>query len=110
MLILTGAGDKAFASGTDISQFRAFEKDEDALGYEARIDRTLLALERCPVPTIAAISGACTGGGAGHGRGLRPAHRHRGVPLRLSRRAHAGQLPVDVELHAAGPPWSARRR
>ncbi len=65
VLIITGAGDKAFASGTDISQFRAFDKDEDALGYEARIDRTLLALERCTVPTIAAISGACTGGGAG---------------------------------------------
>ncbi len=63
-MILTGTGDKAFAAGTDISQFRAFDREEDALGYEERIDRTLLALERCPVPTIAAISGACTGGGA----------------------------------------------
>ncbi len=65
VLTITGTGDKAFASGTDISQFRAFDREEDALGYEARIDRTLLALERCPVPTIASISGACTGGGAG---------------------------------------------
>ena len=65
VLVLTGAGDKAFASGTDISQFRAFDKEEDAIGYEERIDRTLTALERCPIPTIAAISGACTGGGAG---------------------------------------------
>jgi enoyl-CoA hydratase/carnithine racemase len=64
-LILTGAGDKAFAAGTDISQFRAFETPEDALAYEARIDRVLGALERCRVPTIAAIVGACTGGGAG---------------------------------------------
>ena len=63
-LILTGAGDKAFAAGTDISQFRAFQTPEDALDYEARIDRVLSAIERCPVPTIAAISGACTGGGA----------------------------------------------
>jgi enoyl-CoA hydratase/carnithine racemase len=64
-LILTGAGDKAFASGTDISQFRAFKTAQDALDYEARIDRVLGALESCRVPTIAAIAGACTGGGAG---------------------------------------------
>ena len=64
-MILTGAGDKAFASGTDISQFRAFKTAQDALDYEARIDRVLGALETCRVPTIAAIAGACTGGGAG---------------------------------------------
>src|ERR1700726_104886 len=64
-MILTGAGDKAFASGTDISQFRAFKTAQDALDYEARIDRVLGILEQCRVPTIAAITGACTGGGAG---------------------------------------------
>jgi enoyl-CoA hydratase/carnithine racemase len=65
VLVLTGAGDKAFASGTDINQFRAFKTPEDALEYEARIDRVLGTLEQCRVPTIAAITGACTGGGAG---------------------------------------------
>ena len=64
-LILTGSGEKAFASGTDISQFRAFKTAQDALDYEGRIDRVLGALETCRVPTIAAIAGACTGGGAG---------------------------------------------
>ena len=64
-LLLTGAGDKAFAAGTDISQFRAFKTPEDALAYEARIDRVVGAIEECRVPTIAAIAGACTGGGAG---------------------------------------------
>src|SRR5487761_2749903 len=64
-MILTGTGDKAFASGTDISQFRAFKTAEDALEYEERIDRVLGALEKVRVPTIAAIAGACTGGGAG---------------------------------------------
>src|SRR3984893_18057260 len=39
VLILTGAGDKAFASGTDINQFRAFKTPDDAIGYEARIRR-----------------------------------------------------------------------
>ncbi len=63
-LVLTGAGEKAFAAGTDISQFRAFSGPQDALDYEARIDRVLTVLEGCMVPTIAAISGACTGGGA----------------------------------------------
>jgi enoyl-CoA hydratase len=63
-LILTGAGDKAFAAGTDISQFRAFASPDDAIAYEARLDEVLKAVERCPKPTIAAIAGACTGGGA----------------------------------------------
>jgi enoyl-CoA hydratase len=64
-IVLRGAGEKAFASGTDINQFRAFKTPQDALDYEGRIDRILTALENCRVPTIAAIAGACTGGGAG---------------------------------------------
>lgn len=64
-LVVTGAGGKAFAAGTDISQFRAFDTEEDALRYEGRMDRVLGALERVRVPTIAALAGACTGGGAG---------------------------------------------
>ncbi|MGH1589068.1 enoyl-CoA hydratase/isomerase family protein [Methylobacterium phyllosphaerae] len=63
-LIITGAGDKAFAAGTDIAQFRSFKTAEDALGYERFMDRVLGSLERLRVPTIAAIAGACTGGGA----------------------------------------------
>jgi len=63
-LLFTGAGDKAFGAGTDMSQFRAFEREQDALDYEARIDRVMNAIERCRVPTVAAIHGACTGGGA----------------------------------------------
>src|SRR5262249_36555792 len=65
VLIFQGAGDKAFASGTDINQFRAFKTPEHAIEYESRIDRVLTTLEQCRVPTIAAITGACTGGGAG---------------------------------------------
>src|SRR6201997_4964588 len=65
VLVLQGAGDKAFASGTDINQFRAFTTPQHALDYESRIDRVLTQLEQCRVPTIAAITGACTGGGAG---------------------------------------------
>ncbi len=65
VLMFQGAGDKAFASGTDINQFRAFTTPQHALDYEQRIDRVLTQLEKCRVPTIAAINGACTGGGGG---------------------------------------------
>src|SRR5579883_2533444 len=65
VLVLQGAGDKAFASGTDINQFRAFTTPQHALEYESRIDRVLTQIEQCRVPTIAAINGACTGGGGG---------------------------------------------
>src|ERR1700731_4872075 len=65
VMILTGAGDKAFAPGTDINQFRAFKTPQDAIDYETRIDRVLGTLEQCRVPTIAAINGVCAGGGAG---------------------------------------------
>lgn len=62
-IVIAGAGGKAFAAGTDMTQFRAFESPQDALDYEHRIDEVLEAVERCPLPTIAAIHGACTGGG-----------------------------------------------
>lgn len=64
VLILSGSGDRAFAAGTDMSQFRSFSKPKDATDYEVLMEEVLGNLERCPVPTIAAITGACTGGGA----------------------------------------------
>ena len=64
-IVVTGAGEKAFAAGTDMTQFRAFSKPQDALDYEHRMDLVFGAVEACRVPTIAAIAGACTGGGAG---------------------------------------------
>jgi len=63
-MVLTGAGDMAFTSGTDISEFRSFATPQDALDYESRVDRVIDAVEQCRVPTIAAIAGACTGAGA----------------------------------------------
>jgi enoyl-CoA hydratase/carnithine racemase len=63
VLVLTGAGEKAFSAGTDISLFKTFKAPDDALVYESFIERVLGSLERCRVPTIAAIAGACTGGG-----------------------------------------------
>ncbi|MGC9417439.1 MAG: enoyl-CoA hydratase/isomerase family protein [Rhodovulum sp.] len=63
-VVISGAGGKAFAAGTDMTQFRGFETAQDALDYEAEISRVLTAVETCPLPTVAAIHGACTGGGA----------------------------------------------
>lgn len=63
-IVISGAGGKAFAAGTDMTQFRAFDKPQDAWDYENKIEQVLTAIETCPLPTIAAIHGACTGGGA----------------------------------------------
>ena len=63
-LVIVGAGDRAFAAGTDISQFLDFHSEDDVFAYEARMSAVLSLIERCPIPTIAAIRGACTGGGA----------------------------------------------
>ncbi len=62
-MVLTGAGG-AFVAGTDISEFREFREERHALEYEARMNRVLEALESVEVPTIAAIRGPATGGGA----------------------------------------------
>jgi enoyl-CoA hydratase/carnithine racemase len=62
-LIITGAGGRAFAAGTDISLFRDFRGAEDGLAYEARMEKVFKKLDGCAVPTIAAIPGICTGGG-----------------------------------------------
>ena len=63
VLIFSGGGDAAFAAGTDISQFRTFTS-HDAINYETMIDDVLTTIESCRVPTIAALNGFCTGGGA----------------------------------------------
>ena len=63
-MVFTGAGGRAFVAGTDISQFRSFKTEKDALDYEARGNVVMSAIESVRVPTIAAIAGACTGAGA----------------------------------------------
>ena len=63
VVVLTGAGSEAFIAGTDIAEFRAFQGADDGVAYEGRMDAVIGALESIPVPTIAAIAGACTGGG-----------------------------------------------
>jgi enoyl-CoA hydratase len=64
VIVITGAGEKAFAAGTDIAQFRSFTNGEQGVQYEAKMAYEFAAIDGCAVPVIAAISGACTGGGA----------------------------------------------
>ena len=63
VVVLQGAGSKAFVAGTDIAQFRSFRTAEDGVRYEQRIDAVVDRLERLSRPTIAAIDGVTTGGG-----------------------------------------------
>ncbi len=63
VLVLRGAGGRAFVAGTDISQFQEFTSGEDGVAYEARIERVVNRLEDVGVPTVAAVEGPCVGGG-----------------------------------------------
>jgi len=64
VLVLTGAGDRAFVAGTDISQFQTFTDPHHALAYEERMDTVIGRLEALARPTIAAIRGYAVGSGA----------------------------------------------
>jgi enoyl-CoA hydratase/carnithine racemase len=63
VLVLRGAGGKAFVAGTDISQFQTFKDRQDGLKYEERLDHVLDRIERVTKPTIAQVEGVAVGGG-----------------------------------------------
>jgi enoyl-CoA hydratase/carnithine racemase len=63
VLVLRGAGPRAFVAGTDIAQFAEFRSAEDGLRYEATIDRIVGRLETVRKPTIALVDGFAMGSG-----------------------------------------------
>ena len=64
ILILSGAGGKAFVSGADISKFESERASEEGVArYNATTKRVYDKLEAFPKPTIAQINGFCIGGG-----------------------------------------------
>jgi enoyl-CoA hydratase len=63
VVVLRGAGDRAFVSGTDIRQFLTFRTREDALEYEGRISRVLGRVAGMTKPTLAMVQGDAVGGG-----------------------------------------------
>lgn len=66
VVVLTGAGTKAFISGADISRFGSERSSEDAVArYNAATERAYAGVHDFPKPTIAMIRGYCIGGGLG---------------------------------------------
>ncbi|HEX2176808.1 MAG TPA: enoyl-CoA hydratase-related protein [Nocardioidaceae bacterium] len=66
VLVVRGAGRKAFASGADISEFREVRANkESARSYNERVAAAELALEGMSKPTVAMVHGYCIGGGCG---------------------------------------------
>jgi enoyl-CoA hydratase/carnithine racemase len=63
VLVITGAGDRAFCAGADITEFADVRSEvvERKLRPE---NEAMDAVEALPIPTIAAIGGVCLGGGA----------------------------------------------
>ncbi len=62
VVILTGAGDKAFCAGTDITELTGLDEDR-ARDVSARSQALCNQIERCRVPVIAAVNGIAAGGG-----------------------------------------------
>jgi enoyl-CoA hydratase len=60
VLIITGAGDKAFVSGADVSAIRARTRDDALAGINSRL---MSAVESHEAVTIAAVNGYALGGG-----------------------------------------------
>ncbi len=62
--VLTGAGDKAFASGGDLKELESLRSETDALAFAARTRAALDTIRRFPVPVVAVLNGDALGGGA----------------------------------------------
>ena len=66
VIVLTGAGSKAFVSGADISQFEKTRADSNAQGeYDKLTSAGRAKLADFPKPVIARVRGYCLGGGLG---------------------------------------------
>jgi enoyl-CoA hydratase/carnithine racemase len=64
LVVFSGAGEKAFVSGADISQFEDLRAAKEAVKhYEALAEDALMAIQHCSKPTLACIRGWCIGGG-----------------------------------------------
>ncbi len=62
VVIVTGAGDKAFCAGADLAERKGMSESE-VIDYHNLIQQAMLAVETLPQPTIAAINGSAFGGG-----------------------------------------------
>ena len=66
VIVVTGAGGKAFVSGADISRFEKERSSEDSVAhYNKVVEKSYAAFHEFPKPVIAMIRGYCIGGGMG---------------------------------------------
>src|SRR6267154_4358449 len=64
VVVLRGAGSRAFCVGADIGEFEQTRADKtQAVSYAEFVHGSVRAIQDCPHPTIAAIEGLCVGGG-----------------------------------------------
>lgn len=64
LVVFSGAGEKAFVSGADISQFEDMRAAREAVArYEAMAEQALMGIYNFSKPTLACIRGYCIGGG-----------------------------------------------
>ena len=64
LVVFSGAGEKAFVSGADISQFEDMRAAKEAVTrYEHMAETALMSIYNFPKPTLACIRGYCIGGG-----------------------------------------------
>ncbi|MBX9925406.1 MAG: enoyl-CoA hydratase/isomerase family protein [Hyphomicrobiaceae bacterium] len=65
VIVLRGAGERAFSAGADISEFETARAGDAVHAYDALNNAAFEALTGCPKPLIAMIHGFCMGGGLG---------------------------------------------
>jgi len=66
IIIITGAGDKAFSSGADLKALQEFSSIEEAKEFALLLEETSEQLFNFPTPVISAINGYALGGGMGY--------------------------------------------
>jgi enoyl-CoA hydratase/carnithine racemase len=64
-VVLRGAGDRAFCAGADLDEVGAHASIEAARSHFGGVARVMEAMQRCPSPVIARVSGAALAGGCG---------------------------------------------
>jgi enoyl-CoA hydratase len=66
VIVVSGAGGRAFVSGADISEFKERRASEEAVAAYSKISESARQrIQDTPKPTIAMIQGYCIGGGVG---------------------------------------------